>query len=253
MNKFVTGYVHSNNKLCSNLFELKIEVCDIIKNYKVGQFASIYLGDKSKILPRPISISEFDENKGIVTFIIQIVGEGTKELSKLNKEDKVSMLMPLGTGYNLNVDGTVYLIGGGVGIPPLVQTYKELKNKKQNVKVILGFRDESFLIDKFDDEDLYICTESGKYGFKGNVVDFLKTINIPNNILCCGPYGMLKALAKYGKENNINTQISMEEHMACSVGVCLGCVINVMENSRKVSKKVCVDGPVFNGGVICFE
>lgn len=256
MKKYVEGCVFSVTNLMNDLFELKINVGEIAKECVAGQFASIYTGDKSKILPRPISVSEIDNNTNILTFVIQKVGEGTIELSKLNIGDKVYMLLPLGNGYDLdeaNKKDTIYLIGGGVGIPPLVQAYKNLKSKNKKVKVILGFRDELFLTNKFEETDLYICTESGSNGFKGNVVDFLKTIEKPNLILSCGPKPMLKAIQNYANEHNIETQLSMEERMACSVGVCLGCVINIMREGKKVSKKICVDGPVFNGKEICFE
>ncbi len=254
MKKYVDGNVTKITMLNEELFELKIKVGDIAKHCVAGQFASLYVNDQSKILPRPISISEIDKENEVLTFVIQIVGDGTKKLSTLKVADKVSMLVPLGTGYDLDKVGDVtYLIGGGVGIPPLVEAYNQLKQKNKNVKVILGFRDTLFLTDKFEEKDLYVCTDSGSNGFKGNVVEFLKTIKNPNTILSCGPKPMLKGIVEYAKENDIDTQISMEERMACSVGVCLGCVINLMDNGKKVSKKVCVDGPVFRGEDICFE
>ncbi len=254
MKKFIEGTVFSKTKLSSNIVELKIYVGEMAECCKAGQFASIYVNDKSMILPRPISISEIDREKDILTFVIQVVGEGTKQLSKLEKNEVVSLLVALGNGYDFeNTSGLVYLIGGGVGVPPLVQTYNELKLKGVDVKVILGFRSETFLTNKFDEKDLIICTDDGKIGFKGNVVEKLKTLEKPSEIFSCGPKAMLRGVVDYAKENGVKTQISMEERMACSIGVCLGCVIKVRNGEDVVTKKVCVDGPVFRGEEIVFE
>ncbi len=254
MKKYIEAFVVSNVELNSTLYELKVNVGEVAVFCKAGQFASLYVNDKSKILPRPISISEIDVENGILTFVIQLVGEGTLQLSKLNINDKINLLLPLGNGYNFNnTKGLVYLVGGGVGIPPLVQTYNNLKANGIDVKVILGFRSETFLTDKFDKNDLYVCTDDGSVGFKGNVVEQLKLLDVPSEIISCGPKPMLKGLVEYAKVNKIKTQISMEERMACSVGVCLGCVIKVIEDGKEVTKKVCVDGPVFSGEAIVFE
>ncbi len=254
MKKYIEGIVVENTELSSNLTELKIYVGEMAQYCKAGQFASIYVNDKSKILPRPISISEIDKDKDILTFVIQVVGDGTKQLKNLEKNNLVSLLVALGNGYNLEESsGLVYLIGGGVGIPPLVETYKVLKSKGLEVKVILGFRSETFLTNKFDESDLIICTDDGSTGFKGNVVEKLKTVEKPTEIFSCGPRPMLKGIVDYAKENGVKTQISMEERMACSVGVCLGCVIKVNKENEVVTKKVCVDGPVFRGEEIIFE
>lgn len=254
MKKYIEGIVISKKIINDSLFELKINVGDIIKECKAGQFASLYVNDKSKILPRPISISEIDFKNQVLTFVIQKVGEGTENLSTLKKDDKVSLLLPLGNGYNFDeTSGLVYLIGGGVGIPPLVETYQILKNKGLEVKVILGFRSETFLTEKFDSNDLYICTDDGSCGFKGNVVEQLKQLNKPNEIFTCGPKPMLKGIVDYALESGIKTQVSMEERMACSVGVCLGCVVKINVDDNIVTKKVCVDGPVFRGEEIVFE
>ncbi len=254
MKKYIEGSVTSNITLGTNLIELKINVGEIADYCKAGQFASLYVNDQSKILPRPISISEIDKEKGVLTFVIQIVGEGTKQLATLKIDDKISLLLPLGNGYNFEeTSGLVYLIGGGVGIPPLVQTYKDLKSKGLEVKVILGFRSETFLTNKFEEKDLYICTDDGSRGFKGNVVEQLRTLEVPTEIFSCGPKPMLRGVVEFAKEKGVKTQISMEERMACSVGVCLGCIIKVRENGKEVTKKVCVEGPVFKGEEIIFE
>ncbi len=255
MKKFCEGIVVSKNKVGEGLFELIVKVDEVIEDCKCGQFVSIYVDDKSKILPRPISISEINKGNKTLTFVIQKVGKGTKLLSRLKPNKKVSMLLPLGNGYDLeDVKGTVYLIGGGVGIPPLVGAYQELKKRNTNkIKVILGYRDETFLTHKFLSDELEICTDSGSFGFHGNVVEKLKTMEKPDYIISCGPKPMLKGVVNYSKENSVKSQISMEERMACSIGVCVGCVIDTIQDGEVIKKKVCVDGPVFRGEEIVFE
>ncbi|MFV0519816.1 MAG: dihydroorotate dehydrogenase electron transfer subunit [Lachnospirales bacterium] len=255
MKKFCEGIIIQKNKINDDLFELIIKVGEIVNQCVAGQFVSIYIDDKSKILPRPISISEINKENETISLVIQKVGNGTKILSNIEEDSKVSILLPLGNGYDFqDIKGTVYLIGGGVGIPPLVGAYSELKKLGFNkIKVILGFRNEPFLTNKFSNNDFEICSDTGNFGFKGNVVEKLLSMEKPDYIISCGPKLMLKGVVEYSIKNNINSQISMEERMACSVGVCLGCVINIKDGDKIVSKKVCVDGPVFRGEELIFE
>ncbi len=257
MKKFIESKVLSINKINDIIFEFECEVGDIVSQCKNGQFCSIYVNSNANILPRPISISEIDIHKKAVKFVVAIVGEGTKLLSNIKVGEKVTMIAPIGNGFNINENKkNVYLIGGGVGIPPLVELYKNLKSKSPfNIKVILGFKgDNIFLTNKFDKEDLVICTEDGTVGFKGNVVQYLEeNEDIADIIYSCGPTPMLKNIVSYANKKGITTQISMEERMACSVGACLGCVIKVKSNKDYEYKKVCVDGPVFDGKEVIFE
>ncbi|MFV0440780.1 MAG: dihydroorotate dehydrogenase electron transfer subunit [Lachnospirales bacterium] len=256
MKNFIKCKVHSNKKINENHFELVLNVGESAKLCKSGQFLGVYSKDKSLILPRPISISEIDKKNHRITLVIQNKGKGTRELSKAKENDVLDVILPLGNGYDLDVqkNETVYLMGGGVGIPPLVEAYKNLKEKDINVKVILGFRDSNtFLENKFYEDDVYICTDDGSKGFKGNVVEKLKTIDKPDYIYTCGPKPMLRGICEYAKENNVKSFISVEEYMACCIGVCLGCVLKVRENGTITTKKVCVDGPVFRGEDVIFE
>ncbi len=257
MKKFVESEILAIKKLNETIFEFEAKVGDIVLQCKSGQFCSIYVNSNSNILPRPISISKINIEKQSLTFVVAIVGEGTKLMSNLKIGDIVSMIVPIGNGFNIIENKkNVYLIGGGVGIPPLVQLYKDMKGKNSfNIKVVLGFRDKNtFLINEFEKEDLIICTDDGSNGFKGNVVQYLESENIDADyIYSCGPNPMLKGLVSFSSNKNIDIQISMEERMACSVGACLGCVIKTKSENDFEYKKVCVEGPVFDGKEVIFE
>ena len=141
----------------------------------------------------------------------------------------------------------VFLIGGGIGIPPMLETAKQLKAEKT---AVLGYRDELFLNDEFTRyADVYVATEDGSAGTKGNVLNAICERGLEAEVIfACGPTPMLRALKEYAAEKNITCWISMEERMACGIGACLGCVCKSKEidaHSLVHNKRVCKDGPVF--------
>lgn len=213
-----------------------------------GQFISMYSSDGSRLLPRPISICEIYDDSRILRVVYRVVGKGTEEFSKLKEGHSIDIVGPLGNGFTLK-EGKSLLIGGGIGIPPMLELAKQLKGE---VSVVLGYRDNDlFLSEEFKKyANLYISTEDGSVGTKGNVIDAIKANNIEaDNIFACGPIPMLKGVKEYAVSNGIKAQISMEEKMACGIGACLGCVCQSKEkdsHSNVNNKRVCKDGPVFD-------
>lgn len=207
-----------------------------------GQFVVLYSNDGSRLLPRPISICEIDHEKGMLRLIYRVVGQGTKEFSLLSTGDKIEIMGPLGNGFTKKDGNINVIVGGGIGIPPLLELAKQLKGEKH---IFLGYRDEVFLADEFKKYgEVYIATENGSVGTKGNVMTMLTRFSKDiDHLYACGPDAMLKALQKYALLNSIDTQLSLEEHMACGIGACLGCVCNTKEGKKK---RICKDGPVFN-------
>ena len=137
-------------------------------------------------------------------------------------------------------------------MPPLIETCKQLKGKKI---VVLGFRSGSFLVEEFEKlgAKVYVATDDGSVGFKGNVVDLLRAEGIKGDMIySCGPKIMLKFLSMYAEENNIPCQVSMEERMACGIGACVGCVVQIKDGEGWAYKKVCKDGPVFDSREVCW-
>ncbi|MBR4027137.1 MAG: dihydroorotate dehydrogenase electron transfer subunit [Lachnospiraceae bacterium] len=241
--------VVSQKEIATDIFDLTLQTKEIAKHAKAGQFISMYCNDKTKILPRPISLCEIDREKGTLRLIYRVTGEhtGTKQFSQMKAGEEVGIIGPLGNGFTLG-EKKAFLIGGGIGIPPMLQLAKELKCEKE---MILGFRDELFLMEDFEKlGNVYVSTDDGSAGTKGTVIDAIKANALEADVIyACGPTPMLRALKTYAEENNMQCYISMEERMACGIGACLACVCKSKEKDHHTNvnnKRVCKEGPVFD-------
>lgn len=216
-----------------------------------GQFISLYCHEGSRLLPRPISICEIAAEERKLRIVYRIAGEGTKEFSGLAEGDCIDVVGPLGNGFTLK-EGSAILIGGGIGIPPMLELSKALSAKGEKVSVVLGYRDaDLFLKKEFEPyAEVYVSTEDGSVGTKGNVIDAIRENGLTaETVYACGPIPMLRGVKTFGEEKQIPTQISMEERMACGIGACLACVCqskDVDDHSHVHNKRVCKDGPVFD-------
>ena len=218
---------------------------------KAGQFVSLYSKDGSRLLPRPISICEIDSGAAKLRLVYRIAGAGTKEFSLMQAGESIEVLGPLGNGFDQK-EGKAVLIGGGIGIPPMLQLSKSLSEQGVSVQVVLGYRnDDLFLKTEFEDyAEVYVSTEDGSVGTKGNVIDAIRANGlVADTIYACGPLPMLRGVKAYAAEQGIRAQISMEERMACGIGACLACVCQSSEvdgHSNVHNKRICKDGPVFD-------
>ncbi|MEY8356169.1 dihydroorotate dehydrogenase electron transfer subunit [Lachnospiraceae bacterium 54-53] len=242
--------VASQVRLADGVFSMWIETKEITAQAAPGQFISVYTKDGAKLLPRPISICETDKEKGLLRIVYRIVGGGTEEFSLCRAGDSIDILGPLGNGFPLEAGGRgkkAFLIGGGIGIPPMLELAKHLSCEKQ---VVLGYRDELFLNEEFlPYGKVFVATEDGSAGTKGNVLDAIREHGLRGDVIfACGPTPMLKAIKAYAEENRVECYLSLEEKMACGVGACLACVCrtrDVDEHSMVHNKRICKDGPVF--------
>lgn len=247
----MTANIIRQENIATGVFSMIIEAKEIANNAKPGQFLNLYSADGSHLLPRPISICGIDKEKGQLRLVYRVAGAGTSEFSKLTSEHTIDVMGPLGNGFTK--EGTkAIIIGGGIGIPPMLQLAKELDCEKS---IVLGFRDEEFLSDEFEPYGtVYKSSDTGFTGVKGTVMDAIKEYGITGDIIyACGPTPMLRAIANYALENNIKCQISLEEKMACGVGACLACVCKSKEiddHSKVHNKRICKDGPVFYAGEV---
>lgn len=245
--KQVMAEIIRHTSLSDGIFDMTLKAEEIAKEAKAGQFISVYLNNKSKILPRPISICGIDKEAGTLRIVYRTVGDGTKELSDYKEGEMVKILGPLGNGFTQK-DKKAILIGGGIGIPPMLELMKQLDCDKT---AVLGYRDsDMFLKDEFEAVgDVVISTEDGSFGTKGNVIDAIKEQGVEGSIIyACGPTPMLRGIKVYAEEMGIEAQISMEERMACGIGACLACVCKSKEkdaHSNVHNKRICKDGPVF--------
>ena len=235
-------------EIAPEIYSLWIQTDQIAEYAKAGQFVSIYCDDKSRMLPRPISICEIDKKKGALRMVYRIAGKGTEEFSKKKAGDSLDVLGPLGNGFPLK-EKKAFLIGGGIGIPPLLELAKQLECEKQ---IVLGYRDShTFLLEELKERgSVYIATEDGSIGTRGNVIDAIRANHLEADIIyACGPTPMLRALKDFAGERQMECWISMEEKMACGIGACLACVCRSAEvdaHTNVHNKRVCKEGPVFD-------
>ncbi|MBE5958826.1 MAG: dihydroorotate dehydrogenase electron transfer subunit [Lachnospiraceae bacterium] len=240
--------VEKQECIATGVYSMWIKTADIAKEAIAGQFISVYCKDGSKMLPRPISICEVKKEEGLLRIVYRVVGGGTKEMSAYVAGDDIDILGPLGNGF-MQRDKKAILIGGGIGIPPMVELAKELKDKCE-VSIVAGYRDELFLIDELKSHgEVYVATEDGSTGTKGTVIDAIKEQAVTGDVIyACGPTPMLRAIKEYALANDIEAQLSLEEKMACGIGACLACVCkskDIDEHSQVHNKRICKDGPVF--------
>jgi dihydroorotate dehydrogenase electron transfer subunit len=238
--------ITENTKIAEDIFSMWLAAEDIAENAVPGQFVSLYCRDGSKLLPRPISICEINRGQGTIRLVYRVVGQGTKEISCLSAHDTIDVMGPLGNGFTPEGKKAL-LIGGGIGIPPMLELAKQLDCEKQ---IVLGYRDITFLDQEFTAYgNVYISTEDGSRGTKGNVIDAIKANGLEADIIfACGPTPMLRGIKAYAAEHKITAQLSLEERMACGIGACLGCVCKTKEvdhHSNVNNKRICKDGPVF--------
>jgi len=245
-----TGTIISQQEIAKDIFDIWIQVKEIAASARAGQFLSLYVDDASKLLPRPISICEVNQKEGLVRLVYRVTSEqsGTKMIAKKIQGDLIRVLGPLGNGFPLKQEKEALLIGGGIGIPPMLALAKE---RGKNTQIVAGYRSEIYL-----EEDLrrygnlYIATEDGSKGVKGTVIDAIKKSKIKAQVIyACGPTPMLRAVKEYAKEVGIfDCYLSMEEKMACGIGACLACVCQSKEEDSHThvkNKRVCKEGPVF--------
>lgn len=241
-----TAVVYSQEELAPEIYSMWITT-EAAKEARPGQFISVYSKDGSRLLPRPISICEADADEGRLRIVYRIAGAGTKEFSSCKSGDSIEIMGPLGNGFPQEGE-KVFLIGGGIGIPPMLELAKNLNCEKQ---MVLGYRDENlFLKDEFEAYgEVFVATEDGSVGTKGNVLDAIRENGLTADVMyACGPTPMLRALKQYAEQHNIRCYVSLEEKMACGIGACLACVCQSKEvdhHSNVHNKRICKDGPVF--------
>ena len=243
--------VVSQEQLANGIFSMWIQT-EAAASAKPGQFISMYTNDGTKLLPRPISICEIDKEAGQIRVVYRVTSEqaGTKQFSQMKAGDIIPVIGPLGNGFPLEkAEGKkAFLMGGGIGVPPILELAKQLNCEKQ---IVVGYRDaDTFLKEQFEaNGSVYISTEDGSVGTKGNVMNAIAENGLTADIIyACGPTPMLRAIKNYAEENGIECYISLEERMACGIGACLACVCKSKEKDHHTNvhnKRICKEGPVF--------
>ena len=238
------GEIIKNEKIGSDTFDIVVKTPQA-KEAEIGQFMQILV--EGKTLRRPISICEIDRFAGTIRMVYLVKGEGTKWLSDRKTGDTLDLLGPLGHGFTSG--GNILVVGGGIGVPPLLQTAKQAAG----ADAILGYKNKNFavLISDFEKvcSDVKIATDDGSLGVHGFVTDILKEqikLKKYDRVCACGPIPMLKALAAICENENIPCEVSLEERMGCGVGACVGCVCKIKDGEDYRHLQVCKYGPVID-------
>jgi len=236
------------------LVERPIEIIDI----KPGQFFNIVASKTGfPLLRRPISVSGFDSQS--IEFTIKILGVGTHAMSEVKIGEWIEMMGPLGNGFNQNDEEKILMIGGGIGIAPIKSLIENWKTDQTDIDVILGYRDNPFLVEEFEKYSgkIEVVSERNPHYRKGYVTQpFLEKIDSKkyDMVYACGPEVMLKTLSKICNEKNIPIQLLMEEKMACGVGACLVCTCKTKKGEFGFKHvRMCTEGPMFYGSEVIFD
>ena len=283
------------------IFEEKAEIVDQVK-FEADQFVTIVKAEKSSqtakpgqfafvecggntLLRRPLSYLRSSKEDGTVEFMYKTVGHGLESLSQLKKGDEIKIMGPIGNGFAIpSGKKSAILIGGGVGIPPVLFMGEEIKKINGGIDLVAFFGSEIPFPFETCDSDLVMpgldlsvnktiddmeklgipCRLSSQAGYEGChsgyvtelAKSFIETLSDGEKtetiIYACGPESMLKAVAKLAKDDQLDCVLSLEEYMACAIGGCAGCTVKVLEDGHERMKRVCVDGPVFDAEQLYF-
>lgn len=232
-------------ELAPNIFDFVVKAPEISELAQTGQFLHIDCGGKT-LLRRPISICDYGE--GFVRFAFAVKGEGTEELAKREVGEFIDIMGPLGHGFKITPGEKAVVIGGGIGVFPLLSLVR-----KTDSAVFLGFRNKDLVVMEDDyneaNSNVTICTDDGSYGYNGFAVTAMGEYLLENKtdmIYCCGPTPMLKAVKQIAEHMNIPCQLSLEQRMGCGIGACLTCVCETKDEGMGKHKQVCTCGPVFD-------
>lgn len=238
------GTIEEIKQVNKNVYSVEFS-SPTIEDIKPGEYLSILC--EGLTLRRPFSIADF--GNGVIKILIKRRGKGTDYILNLKKGDTIEFSAPLGNNFKIENKKTL-LIGAGIGVAPLFYLNKKLKDAGAQTFFAAGFLSVNDIV-KSPEQDMisFIATDDGSNGNKGSICDYLdKLINDfnPEKIVSCAPHPVLKYIAQIAQKYNIECDVCMEKVMACGIGVCRGCVIQVKKNGKIQNATVCKDGPVFN-------
>ena len=244
--------------LAPRIYEMTLKGALVEQMEVPGQFLHLRVPQNDLLLRRPISINDINHEEGTCRIIYRVEGDGTRVFSEMKVGDKLDVMGPLGNGFQLSelhAGETAFIVGGGIGIPPLYELSKQLIAKGVTPVHFLGFASKEVMY--YEEEflalgDTYIATDDGSYGTHGHVGHLLaQMMEQPNAVFSCGANGMLRAVESRYLGKVANVQLSLEARMACGMGACYACVCHLQEDeSGQKSVKICDEGPIFPAGKV---
>lgn len=246
-----------NDPLSGDIFRLTVRSPDIACSSRPGQFVMVQAGEGTPLLRRPFSVHQTMAD-GSLQILFKVLGTGTRILSRLQESDQLDIVGPLGQGFNFDPGSPACLVGGGMGIAPLLFLAKKMIQKgfmPAEIIVLLGARTRDELAPLANDFKamgvaLKLITDDGSLGEKGFVTDLLGRVQtgFRLDVFCCGPHPMMAAVAKLCEVKGYTCQVSLETMMACGLAACLGCAVSKADGSGYLH--VCKDGPVFEANEV---
>lgn len=240
--------VVENKKINKDYFLLRLTSQGKLPEMKPGQFVQVKVdGSPETFLRRPFSVHDVNYSGNTFRLLIQIAGKGTETLSRLSTGDSINVIYPLGNSFSLpEKNENILLAGGGCGIAPLLFLARYLNENGFTPDILLGFRSSERVME-YDEYAalgrIFLTTEDGSMGKKGFITDHpVLTANRYDVVYCCGPEPMMKAMAAYCRANSVRCEVSLENLMACGIGVCLCCTVETVRGNLCT----CTEGPVFN-------
>ncbi len=258
-----------HRRIAPDHYWVRVKAPVVAKRSRPGQFLHVRCGAGDfPLLRRPFSLLDADPQTGTVDFIYKVVGFGTETLTRVSARTKLDLLGPLGRPFEIPIGlRSAILVGGGVGIPPMVLLAKQLLRRRRSVRVFLGARTGEWVIcvEQFRKlgVPVRIATDDGSRGRKGSVVDLLKDFleraaekPVATGLYVCGPTPMMAAAAALARRRRLPVQVSLEERMGCAMGCCMGCVVEVATESSGAHarfQRVCTEGPVFPAEAVLWK
>ncbi|MFA6989204.1 MAG: FAD-binding oxidoreductase [Candidatus Gastranaerophilaceae bacterium] len=240
MKKNHNGTIKNIKEINKNVYSLEFST-PTLDNILPGEYMSILCHELT--LRRPFSVMNFED--GRITVLFKKKGKGTQYIANLKVGDNIEFSAPLGNTFKIENKKTL-LVGAGIGVAPLFYMNKKLKETGAETFFAAGFLNKPDIIGEFD----FVSTDDGSNGYKGSICDFVEKIIEdfnPEKIVSCAPHPVLKFIAQTAQKNGIESEVAMEKIMACGIGVCRGCVIQIKKDGKIQNATVCKDGPVFKG------
>ena len=246
--KIQKGLVNELTRVSKSLYLIRFTPHTPV-DIKPGQFVSVLCDNLT--LRRPFSVMNYED--GVISILFKKKGAGTTYISNLKQGDEIDFVGPMGNGFNIERKKSL-LISAGVGSAPVFYLHKKMEELGVENFFASGFVSKEEIPSNLEFD--MVTTDDGSEGKKGSIVNYVEGLILsfnPEKIYCCGPEIVLKLIVQTAEKHSIKTEVAMEKVMACSIGVCKGCVIKIKKDGKIQNATVCHDGPVFDGGDVVWQ
>ena len=246
--KIQKGLVNELTRVSKSLYLIRFTPHTSV-DIKPGQFVSVLCDNLT--LRRPFSVMDYED--GVISILFKKKGAGTTYISNLKQGDEIDFVGPMGNGFNIERKKSL-LISAGVGSTPVFYLHKKMEELDVENFFASGFVSKEEIPSNLEFD--MVTTDDGSEGKKGSIVNYIEGLILsfnPEKIYCCGPEIVLKLIVQTAEKHSIKTEVAMEKVMACSIGVCKGCVIKIKKDGKIQNATVCHDGPVFDGGDVVWQ